>query len=177
MLSEVVDAAIQLRLKFRNIRSVIVVSPYGIGAAFAVQNQHGTEQPYVVAVPPVSVEIEDMVGAADSFCGAFTAKLLQEFREDEAIVWAIACGARSTTIAGAQTSMPSEEELETFMKFKSIPMFEERRKMRSQGSADAQRTEDSFIKQFSLRVMRVSYTRKKEFLFLLLLLLLLLLVA
>jgi len=62
------------------------------------------------------VDAVDTVAAGDAFNGGFAAAFSEGKTIEEALQWANACGALSTTKPGAQPSMPSREELVSFMK-------------------------------------------------------------
>ena len=62
------------------------------------------------------VDAVDTVAAGDAFNGGFAAAFSEGKTIEEALQWANACGALSTTKPGAQPSMPSYKELISFMK-------------------------------------------------------------
>jgi ribokinase len=62
------------------------------------------------------VDAVDTVAAGDAFNGGFAAAFSEGKTIEETLQWANACGALSTTKPGAQPSMPSREELISFMK-------------------------------------------------------------
>ena len=63
-------------------------------------------------VPPMKVEAIDTTGAGDAFCGALTASLARGAVFHDAVVYASIAGAISVTRAGAQSSIPTREEIE-----------------------------------------------------------------
>ena len=58
----------------------------------------------------------DTTGAGDTFCGVFVAALSQEQSIPMALRLACAAGALACTRAGAQSSIPTQSELQTFLK-------------------------------------------------------------
>ena len=65
-------------------------------------------------VPPVKVEAVDTTGAGDAFCGALAASLARGATFHDAVVYASIAGAISVTRVGAQSSIPTREEIEAF---------------------------------------------------------------
>lgn len=66
-------------------------------------------------LPAYSVQAVDTVAAGDAFNGALAAALSEEKPVTEALTWAMAAGALSTTRYGAQPSMPERKELLAFI--------------------------------------------------------------
>jgi ribokinase len=66
-------------------------------------------------VPPFPVEAVDMVGAGDCFSGAFAVALLEGKDPWTAARFASAAAAISVTRRGAQVSMPSRTDVESFL--------------------------------------------------------------
>jgi ribokinase len=66
-------------------------------------------------VPPFPVEAVDMVGAGDCFNGAFAVALLEGMDPWAAARFASAAAAISVTRRGAQASMPSRTDVESFL--------------------------------------------------------------
>jgi sugar/nucleoside kinase (ribokinase family) len=74
-------------------------------------------------IPAFKVEVVDTTAAGDAFIGGFAAKLLQSdgsamsatLALQNAVRYGCACGALATTKFGAQPSLPTKEEVETFM--------------------------------------------------------------
>ena len=111
-MEELRDAGETIMEQYPNLIAVLVVSVHGVVCHF---KDTPMGQPYIVTLPPVRVTVVDFIGAADAFEGAFVAQLLKGNSPSQAAVYAIHCGARSTTMIGAQSSMPNIEELEAFM--------------------------------------------------------------
>jgi ribokinase len=74
---------------------------------------NGKEQLYV---PAYKVKAVDTVAAGDAFNGGFVAGLDEGLSMAEALKWAAAGGALSTTKEGAQPSMPDRATLMAFLK-------------------------------------------------------------
>jgi len=66
-------------------------------------------------VPAFKVESVDTTAAGDSFCGALAVAIAEGKGMREAIRFASACAAISTTRLGAQPSLPRREEVEEFL--------------------------------------------------------------
>lgn len=62
------------------------------------------------------VEPVDPTGAGDAFCGALATKLSQGEDLTDAVPWAVAAGAVAVTRRGAQTAMPTIEEVEALLR-------------------------------------------------------------
>ena len=112
-MEELRDAGKAIMWQYPNLVAVLVVSGHGVVCHF---KDTPVGQPYIVTLPPVRVTVVDFIGAADAFEGAFVAQLLKGNSPSQAAVYAIHCGAHSTTKIGAQSSMPNTEELEAFMR-------------------------------------------------------------
>ncbi len=68
----------------------------------------------LVHVPARRVRVVDTTAAGDAFVGAFTTALLRGFDLPEAVRYATCAGTLATTVLGAQTSLPSAAQVETF---------------------------------------------------------------
>jgi ribokinase len=69
----------------------------------------------VTHVNTYKVDVVDTTAAGDAFIGGFASALLQNKSLEEAVQYACACGALATTKFGAQPSLPTKEEVETFL--------------------------------------------------------------
>lgn len=68
-------------------------------------------------VPAFVVEAIDATGAGDAFNGALACALAEGVSIEEAVDWASAAGALTTTACGAQSSMPARAEIDGFYRF------------------------------------------------------------
>lgn len=68
------------------------------------------------AYPAYAVQSVDSTAAGDAFAAAYASATLWGWEVDGAIDFACAAGALTTTVAGAQSSLPSREVVEQFMK-------------------------------------------------------------
>lgn len=69
-----------------------------------------------VTIPAYKIDVVDTTGAGDSFNGAFAFALSRGATPMEACEYGNAAAALSTTKLGAQTGMPTKEEVEVFLK-------------------------------------------------------------
>ncbi|MFK4997102.1 ribokinase [Bacillus sp. N9] len=68
-----------------------------------------------VNIPAYKIDVVDTTGAGDSFNAGFAVALSKGFTREAACKYGNAVAALSTTKLGAQTGMPSAEEVEAFM--------------------------------------------------------------
>ena len=66
-------------------------------------------------VPSFKVDVVDTTAAGDAFIGGFASALLQEKSMEEAVRYGCACGALAATKLGAQPSLPTKEDVATFL--------------------------------------------------------------
>lgn len=83
-----------------------------LGAEGAVAFQGGKE--IARSTSPAVVPV-DTTGAGDTFVGAFMVAFLSEGSVAKALAYACAAGAAATLTAGAQTSMPSRDQVEALL--------------------------------------------------------------
>lgn len=83
-----------------------------LGAEGAVAFQGGKE--IARCASPAVVPV-DTTGAGDTFVGAFMVAFLSEGSVAKALAYACAAGAAATLTAGAQTSMPSRDQVEALL--------------------------------------------------------------
>ena len=69
----------------------------------------------VIHVDPYKIDVVDTTAAGDAFIGGFASSLLRGLDLKDAVRHANACGALAATKFGAQPSLPTKEEVETFM--------------------------------------------------------------
>jgi ribokinase len=67
-----------------------------------------------VHVPAQQVDVVDTTAAGDAFLGGLLAALLKRFDLVEAVRYATCAGTLATTVLGAQTSLPSVDQVQTF---------------------------------------------------------------
>ena len=60
---------------------------------------------------PPAVTVVDTTGAGDAFCGAFVSEMARGATLDAAVAYGVKAGALSVTRAGAQSSMPTRDEV------------------------------------------------------------------
>ncbi len=70
----------------------------------------------MVPIPPYKVDAIDTVAAGDCFNGGLAYALSQGMEMLEAVQFAAACGALSTTRAGASSSAPTFDQVKLLMK-------------------------------------------------------------
>ncbi len=71
--------------------------------------------------PAFPVTPVDTTGAGDTFCGAFVAALAHGEDVENALRQASAAGALACTVPGAQSSIPTHAEVQTFLKNSTAP--------------------------------------------------------
>lgn len=75
----------------------------------------------VKQVDTYKVDVVDTTAAGDAFIGGFASALLRGLELEEAVKHANACGALATTKFGAQPSLPTQDDVETFLKLHRPP--------------------------------------------------------
>ena len=70
----------------------------------------------VTHVNTYKVEVVDTTAAGDAFIGGFASALLKNKSIEEAVRYGCACGALATTKFGAQPSLPTQAEVERFIR-------------------------------------------------------------
>ena len=91
---------------------------WGVGNVIVTLGEKGSllvsdNESYHQAAFPVKTV--DTVGAGDCFCGVFACSLSLGMSVKESLRRASAAAALATTVKGAQTSMPSAEEIDSFL--------------------------------------------------------------
>jgi ribokinase len=103
------DLAFIVKTKF-NVKNVIVTMGKEGAAISSEQN------PGVIEVPSYPVEAVDATGAGDAFNGGLAVALAQGNNLENAVRYANAVGALATTSESAQSSLPTAQEVEAFLK-------------------------------------------------------------
>jgi ribokinase len=75
----------------------------------------------VKQVDTYKVNVVDTTAAGDAFIGGFASALLRGLELEEAVKYANACGALATTKFGAQPSLPTQDDVESFLKLHQTP--------------------------------------------------------
>lgn len=88
---------------------VVIVTLGERGALLATSRE-------MVHVPARRVQVVDTTAAGDAFVAGFTVALLNGFSLDDAAHYAVCAGTLTVTKFGAQTSLPSAEEVQAFCK-------------------------------------------------------------
>lgn len=91
----------------RGVKNVIVT--LGSKGALIVTSEQITH------VDTFKVNVVDTTAAGDAFIGGFATALLKDKSLEDAVRYGCACGALATTKFGAQPSLPTKEEVDTFM--------------------------------------------------------------
>jgi ribokinase len=89
--------------------SKLIVTMGGGGASYSINEERKI-------VPAPKVEVKDTTGAGDTFNGVLGAGLDLGLSLGESITQAVAAASLSVTKFGAQTGMPTKEELDEFLK-------------------------------------------------------------
>ena len=90
----------------------VVVKLAAHGAYFATDKEEG----YVQAP---KVEVVDTVAAGDAFGGVFTVALAEGRSLHEAVKWGVVADALAVTKQGAQSSMPTRDEVKALLSNKN----------------------------------------------------------
>ena len=104
------DAANEAATKLRERGARTVIVKMGAAGVFAL-GPEGT-----LFVPPFRVATVDTVGAGDCFNGGLSDALARGLPFPEALRFAAACGALSTTRYGAAAAAPTRDEVETLLR-------------------------------------------------------------
>lgn len=90
----------------------------GVGCAIAKLGVKGVvcaTKEETFFVPAFPVDTVDTVAAGDAFNGGLAAAIVEDIPLRQAVVWGCAAGAIAATKSGAQSSMPTKEELINFL--------------------------------------------------------------
>jgi ribokinase len=105
--AEAEDAARKLRERAGGANIAITLGPRGVWITSASFSGH---------VPAPAVRPVDTVGAGDTFIGAFVARLTERANVRDAARFGCAAAGLSVTRRGAQSSIPTRDEVEAFLR-------------------------------------------------------------
>ncbi|WP_429338972.1 ribokinase [Ornithinibacillus bavariensis] len=105
--------AITMDTMLHTIQEKLIITKGADGVVFYQGNEEAT-------VPGFIVEVEDTTGAGDTFNGAFATKIGSGASLDDAILFANAAAALSVTKFGAQAGMPTEQQVNDFLKERDL---------------------------------------------------------
>ena len=89
---------------------------YGTKMVGGVTPGKGGQEHLGLPVFNTVAEAVDTTGAGDTFTAALTLAMIEGQSPQEALVFACAAGAAATTVAGAQPSLPSRDEVEALLR-------------------------------------------------------------
>lgn len=92
----------------RGVKNVIIT--LGAEGALLATNQ------YKIHIPAFKISVVDTTGSGDAFIGGFASELAAGKTVESALRFAAAAGALAATKAGAQSSLPTREEIDLFVK-------------------------------------------------------------
>jgi len=101
---QTIDEAARLAAMIDGPRAVVVT--LGSDGALLVEGGEA------IHVPSVLVEPVDPTGAGDAFCAGIADALVRGESTEDAVRWAVRCGAAATLRWGAQASLPTREDVE-----------------------------------------------------------------
>jgi ribokinase len=93
------------------VRKLHELGPATVVATLGEQGALVWHEGRVEEIPAPHVEVVDTTGAGDSFCGAFAARLVCGDDPVTAARYGVAAGSLAVTVAGAQPSIPSADEI------------------------------------------------------------------
>ncbi len=97
----------------------------GVGAVVVTLGAQGCAlfQPHMptLYVPGHAITVVDTIGAGDTFTGTLAAALARKAAWPEALQWANAAAALSTTARGAVTAMPTRAQVQTWLAPEQAP--------------------------------------------------------
>lgn len=89
--------------------NTVIVTLGAQGALLAIPDEF-------IFVPAYEVDVVDTTAAGDAFTAGFVVSLLETGDNEKSLQYANAVGALTVTKLGAQVSLPTKEEVETFLK-------------------------------------------------------------
>ncbi|MFO7918102.1 MAG: ribokinase [Anaerolineae bacterium] len=102
------DAAREAGRALREQGIPVVVITLGAKGALLLREER------TIHVPAHQVDVVDTTAAGDAFVGGLAVGLLRGLEVAEAVRYATCAGTLATTVLGAQTSLPSEEQVDEF---------------------------------------------------------------
>jgi len=100
-----IEEAAELAATIEGPNAVVVT----LGSAGALLVEGGTTTAHVPSVPVTAV---DPTGAGDAFCAGMADAVVRGAGYEDAVRWAIRCGAAATLKWGAQASLPTREDVD-----------------------------------------------------------------
>jgi ribokinase len=97
-------------------RELLAVGPQAIVVKLGSEGALLVSADQELYVPALPVTVVDMIGAGDAFTAALTLALAEGQPMEQAVRFASAAGAASTTRYGTSASMPSRDEVDELLK-------------------------------------------------------------
>lgn len=94
--------------------ALLQLGPWAVALTLGVQGVIIGTAEEVAAHRAPAVEVVDTTGAGDTFCGTFVAELVRGATLDDAARYAVLASALSVTKSGAQSSIPTREQVDAW---------------------------------------------------------------
>lgn len=98
--------------------AVQVLREHGVGRLVVTMGSEGAlvvDGEFHRKIPTYPVQVVDTTAAGDAFAGAFAVGLTEELSTTQATLWGNAAGALAVTRPGAQPSLPTRGEFDSFL--------------------------------------------------------------